>query len=117
MLQVSPESVTLDTLQLLQDTVDYLKRLPLVPVTYALCKKIEAHLADPSVVTIKRRALEKELLEVTRIARRYGPTGAVMAEVIVTADTVTYRFPEILAMKMLESLRTGETLPFSKKVS
>lgn len=112
MAQVSSESVTLDTLQLLQETVDYLNRLPVVPVTHALCKKIEAHLADPTVVTVRRRALENECMEKTRVAARYNPAGILMAEVIVTAEDVTYRFPEIRALTSLENLRTGETLKF-----
>lgn len=112
MAEVSTKSVTLDTLQLLQETVDYLKRLPVVPVTHALCRKIEAHLADPTVATLRRQALEEEYLEKTRVAQRYGPTGKLLAEVIVTAESVTYRFPEIEAMKSLVNLRTGETLMF-----
>lgn len=102
----------IDTLKLLQETVDYLERLPIVPMTRSLCKKIEAHLADPSVVSAKRAALEAEQLAKTRVAQRYGPVGDLMAEVIVTAESVTYRFPEILTMKSLDRLRTGETLKF-----
>ena len=110
--QLSPESVTLDTLQLLRETVDYLKRLPVVPVTHVLCKKIEAHLADPTVATVARKAEETERLARTRVARRYGPAGNLMVEVAVSAEDVTYRIPGILEMRSLEGLRTGDTLKF-----
>ena len=85
--QVSQHSVTLDTLALLQETLDYLNRLPVVPVTHALCRKIAAHLEEPTVASAKRLALENERLANTRVARMYSPAGTLLAEVIVTADT------------------------------
>lgn len=35
------------TLQVLREVADYMLRLPPVPVTTAMCKRIEEHLADP----------------------------------------------------------------------
>lgn len=110
--QVSQHSVTLDTLALLQETLDYLNRLPVVPVTHALCRKIAAHLEEPTVASAKRLALENERLANTRVAQMYSPAGTLLAEVIVTADAVTYRFPEIETLDSLRTLRTGETLEF-----
>lgn len=112
MAPVSPESVALESLQLLQDTLEYLRRLPMVPLTHAHCQRIEAHLSDPVVVTAKRRAIEIETFSKTRVAQHFGPAGNLLAEVVVTADDVTYRFPEIHPMGDLESMRRGETLKF-----
>jgi hypothetical protein len=106
------QAVQIETLNLLQKTVDYLNRLPVVPMTRALCKEIEAHLADPSIEAAKRAAMQAERMATTRVAQRYSPAGKLMAEVIVTADNVTYKFPEIQEMRSLENLRTGETLKF-----
>jgi hypothetical protein len=35
------------TIELLEEALDYLLRLPTVPATYHLCKRLEAHLDEP----------------------------------------------------------------------
>lgn len=92
---MSKTSETIETLNLLQRTVDYLYRLPVVPMTYALCKEIEAHLADPSIAAAKREAIHLERMQSTRVAQCFDPGGQVMLDVVVTADEVTCRIPEI----------------------
>lgn len=55
-------------------------------------------------------AMNAERMMTPRVAQRYGPAGQLMAEVITTVESVTYKFQEIQAMRSLENLRTGETL-------
>ena len=52
------------TLELLAEVSDYLLRLPPIPVTRDLCRKIDSHLADPQAATIHdaaRRASTRNL--------------------------------------------------------
>jgi len=93
--QVNQESVTIDTLNLLQKTLDYLNRLPVVPMTRTLCREIEAHLADPSVAAAKREAADAERRATTRVGQSFSPAWQVTMEVTVTADTVTCRLPKV----------------------
>lgn len=95
MPQVNQESVTIETLNLLQKTLDDLNRLPVVPMTRTLCREIQAHLADPSVAAAKREAADAEMRATTRIAQSYNPAGQVTIEMIVTAGTVTCRVPTV----------------------
>lgn len=106
--------VQLESLQLLQKTVDYLNRLPVVPMTRALCREIEAHLVDPRSAAVKRAAMDVERRATTRIAQRYSPAGELTAEIVVTPESVSYKFPLILTMRSLEGLRTGDTMDFQK---
>ncbi len=116
MPQVSQESITTETLKLLETTVAYLRRLPVVPMTYSLCKAIDAHLADPSVLAAKREALDAERLASTRVAQILSPAGALAMEVTVEQNTVTCRLPEVwmpdgVEDKLLKALRCkGVTL-------
>lgn len=123
MTNVSPEAVTLDTLRLLRETLEHLRRLPVVPMTHALCRKIEAHLAAPKVATAQRLAEQAEaeasFARGWRIARSYGPAGNVLAEVIASPYEVSYRIPELSARaardpKVLTMLQRGETLKFDR---
>lgn len=112
------EAVHLDTLRLLQETVDYLERLPVVPMTYQLCKKIEDHLADPNVMTVKRHVLEVE--ETDLIKRRnskagsYSPAGLLLYEAEVDTESVTVRISEHLpcSERAWKSLQKGRVLNF-----
>lgn len=87
------ESVTLETLDLLQRTVDYLKRLPTVPVTRELIRDIDAHLSDPGVAAARREAGEAELLASKRVAQWRTPAGQVRFEAVVEGGKVTIQVP------------------------
>jgi hypothetical protein len=114
MSPVRQDSVTIETLNLLQKTVDYLNRLPAVPTTRALCREIEAHLADPSVAGARREAVDAERLASTRVVQVWTPAGEHMVLVTVTANTVTCHFPKGKIRPggddlMLKALREGVT--------
>lgn len=92
---ISPrqESATIETLKLLQETVDYLNRLPVVPVTHALINKIQAHIDDPHVVAARREAREMEVLVSRRYGSRYAPSGAPAYLAVVDGNKVTFHVP------------------------
>jgi hypothetical protein len=90
---VRQESLTLETLELLQRTTDYLKRLPVVPVTRALIREIDAHLADPKVAAARREAEAAELLSSTRMAQSFDPVGQIAYNVMVVGGKVTLKVP------------------------
>jgi hypothetical protein len=109
--------VTIETLKLLQETVDYLTRLPVNPLTHGLCKKINAHINDPSVLAINREALEAEQQATTRVARSFTAAGQMRIEVVVTGNKVTCRLPKVCLPGekdvLIDKLRDGVTLNLS----
>jgi hypothetical protein len=120
MRKVKPDSVVIDSLALLQDTVQYLRRLPPVPMTKELCERLEAHLKDPEVVSRKRLAVEAEQLAGLRVARQFGPGGQLMAEVEVTPRGLTYRLPGIRTVfangdAAISHVMTGVSLKFDPR--
>ena len=109
------ETVTLETLGLLRKTVDYLKRLPVVPVTRDLIKEIEAHLADPGVAAARREAEAAELLSSTRVARSFSASGQMRFEAVVEGSTVTIKVPPMSLPpgqldRRMEQLADGVTM-------
>lgn len=113
------ESVTIETLNLLRKTVDYLNRLPVVPTTRSLCREIEAHLADSNVIAAHREAMEADRLATRRVARSFTPAGQVRIEVEVCGTEVTVTTPEVwfrpgVQDKLLDYLRKGVTLKLDK---
>lgn len=115
MKRAKQESVTLETLGLLQRTVDYLKRLPVVPVTRNLIKEIEAHLADPGVAAARREAEAAELSSSRRFAQSFSPAGQVRFEALVEGSTVTIKVPPMSLLpgrldRRLEQLTEGVTM-------
>ena len=94
-MQNSPkqETVTLASLDLLKRTVDYLRRLPLVPATRHLIGEIDAHLGDPNVAAARREAEGVESLTASRVAQWLSPGGSVRLEVVVNRDEVTVKIP------------------------
>jgi hypothetical protein len=111
MTPLSQKSVTLVTLDLLQKTLDYLNRLPVVPVTRELCKEIESHLSDTTVLAAKLQARAASQNAAIRVAQKFSPAGELMAIVVVSPDSVAYRFPGIKNGGGVEWLRKGEILP------
>lgn len=88
---MSQQAVTLETLQLLQETVDYLNRLPPVPVTRELTRKLQAHLDAPHVLGAQREASFAEQEASLRHARSYSPAGLPLFEVISDGEFVYYK--------------------------
>ena len=93
LIRAKQETVTLETLGLLKKTLDYLRRLPLAPVTRDLIKEIEAHLADPGVAAARREAESAELLSSTRVAQSFSASGQVRFEAVIDGSTVTIKAP------------------------
>ena len=83
------ETVTLVTLNLLQQAVDYLRRLPVVPSTHALIRQIDAHLTDPNVSAARREAEAAELMASRRTGVRLTPAGSPAYEVVVEGAKAT----------------------------
>jgi hypothetical protein len=93
--QPKQDAITLGTLDLLQQVADYLRRLPVVPATHSLIKKIDAHLADPNVAAEKREAKSAEFQASKRTGGRYTPVGFPVFHVVVEGDQVTFTAPKI----------------------
>lgn len=89
------ETVTLVSLDLLRQTADYLRRLPLVPVTRDFIRQIDAHLSDPEVAAAKREAETAELLASRRTGGRYTPAGQPAILVVVEGTKATITVPVI----------------------
>jgi hypothetical protein len=70
----------------------YLKRLPPVPVTLDLVRQIDAHLAEPQLLAVKRVARENEreeqLRRLSRSARTYSSSGLPMLQVSVEGESL-----------------------------
>lgn len=87
----SQRAVTLETLQLLQEAVDYLNRLPAVPVTRELSRKLQAHLDAPHVLGAQREAAFAEHEASIRHGRVYSPVGQPLFEVVADGEFVYLR--------------------------
>ncbi len=88
---MSHHAVTLETLQLLQEAVDYLNRLPPVPVTRELTRKLQAHIDAPHVQGAQREASFAEHEASIRHGRAYSPLGLILFEVVTDGKFVYYR--------------------------
>lgn len=75
------------TLEVLREALDFLQRLPNVPVTREFCSKLQAHLDDPTNRLIAR--VEPELLGQARNA-----AGLPLLECSVIGNRVTVRVPD-----------------------
>lgn len=95
------------TLQLLVEVSDYLKRLPNVPLTHALIDQIDAHRLDPQTRTAQAIAQQLEIEAQTRVAGWYAPSGAPILEVEVHGDQVRLRTDRTLRAKSIPLLEDG----------
>lgn len=87
-----------DTLQLLGEVSEYLKRLPHVPVTRQLIDRIDAHILSPETHTARRLSMElsaeTELRQMTRVAASYTASGLPIIEVAVQGDSVRMKLEQ-----------------------
>lgn len=94
----SADQVNLDNILLLEEVLAYLKRLPNVPVTVELARKVMAHLENPVTATAHRRAAEDERMRSARRGGVYGVvTGLPLVEVVVYPDAVQLRLTHRIA--------------------
>lgn len=102
-------AVLSDTLELLAEVSDYLSRLPNVPVTRELIKKIDAHQNDPGALTAMRIAKQIEAEAQSRVVGLYTPAGLPLMEVEVQADMVRPKIgPESIRRGVLRRLEQGQ---------
>ena len=98
-----------DTLELLAEVSDYLRRLPHVPATKELINKIEAHQNDPGALTAMRIAKQIEAEAQSRVVGLYTPAGLPLIEVEVQADIVRLKIgPEPVRRGALRRLEEGQ---------
>lgn len=86
-----------DSLMMLRETAEYLKRLPPVPSTYHLINKIEAFIDKPESQTTRRlseeHSKEVELRNTVRTATLETIVGATIIEVEVQGDSLKMFLP------------------------
>lgn len=97
-----------DTLALLSEVSEYLKRLPHVPTTKHLLDRVESHLQDPKSTSATRIANLIESEAQKRSAALYTPEGVVMLQ-IETQGAMAYLKSEHKpsADKLVEMLHAG----------
>jgi hypothetical protein len=99
--KVSTESVLQDALLLLDEVSSYLKRLPTVPVTLQLARKVDGFTADPhrrtAIRIAKETASELEMRSQTRSAVTFTPAGLPLIKVAVNGDVVRISLAETFA--------------------
>lgn len=78
--EISADSTLKDTLHLLQEVSAYLKRLPHVPITAELVRKVDAHLQSPETISSLRLAHEHEKMETARCATVLSSLGMPLIE-------------------------------------
>ncbi|CAN7636742.1 hypothetical protein LJR129_004906 [Acidovorax sp. LjRoot129] len=86
--EISAEATLNDTLKLLEEVSAYLKRLPHVPITAELVRKLDAHLQTPETMSARRLAEEHERAQRARGAAILSPLGVPLVELEVYADRV-----------------------------
>lgn len=106
--EMNVNSLLIDTLALLSDVSDYLKKLPHVPVTRKLINRIEAHLREPQAATAKKLAERLAIEAQTRVAGAYTPAGLPLLEVAVRGDVVRVQIGEkAVRQNSIELLEAG----------
>ena len=108
--EVSTDSVLQDALILLDEVSSYLKRLPAVPITLQLARKVDAFTADPfrktAIRIAKESASEQEMRSQTRSAATFTPAGLPVIQVEVKGDVVRLSLADAFTKRsVLESVQ------------
>lgn len=74
------------TLDMLSETLEYLRRLPPVPVTLDFCKRIQAHLDQPTNALVAR---ERD----TWVGDMFSPAGLPPLDVKLRGNVLSLQFP------------------------
>ena len=97
--EVSTDSVLQDALILLDEVSSYLKRLPAVPITLQLARKVDAFTADPfrktAIRIAKESASEQEMRSQTRSAATFTPAGLPVIQVEVKGKEQTLTLSDL----------------------
>ena len=94
MIEFSPEIIHTETHALLLEALQYLNRLPSVPTTTELVKKIQAHLAEPKAAATLRCANESVAMEMRKNFSQpvvFAPSGAPWIKATVSPEGVKLR--------------------------
>jgi hypothetical protein len=99
------------TLTMLSETLDYLRRLPPVPVTMEFCKRIQAHLDEPTHSIVAR---ERD----TWVAGLYTAAGLPILDAKLRGHELSLSLPPVpkgantvdQSARAIEYLRRGVTL-------
>lgn len=108
------------TTDLLREVYEYMLRLPAVPTTVDLARRVRAHLDNPSHSVASREAEENLRTREVRHGGNYTPAGIPVIELEVDGDMVTvftgttFELQSDLAVQhgqtVLSRLRRGETV-------
>ena len=101
---------------LLREAFDYLCRLPAVPTTVDLARRIRSHIEDPGRAVATNRAVADEQFDHSRSGGTYTPAGLAVVElevtgskaVVWTADLRGATHAEEHNQVVLRRLRRGE---------
>lgn len=121
MIEFSPEAIHAETHALLLEALQYLNRLPTVPTTTALVKKIEAHLVDPKAAATLRQTTEANELERKKKfaqATVFAPSGAPWIKATVSPAGIKLRITSKpgAQKRVAELLKEGCFIAFSENV-
>lgn len=83
-MQYTTDEQQAATLRLLDEVLEYMRRLPAVPTTTALCRKVEEHLQDPQAQLVMR---ENRLAGQVYGGAQYTPWGSPLILAQVTVPT------------------------------
>jgi hypothetical protein len=108
--------VHMETLRLLREVDKYLMRLPAVPLTRELCRKIEDHLSDPARAAVNEAARVNDARSLH--GGIYSPAGIPLLQVSLEGSNLTLRtgIPKSTAGesanvdKLVRVLRTSTTI-------
>ena len=99
--EVTTDSVLQDALLLLDEVSSNLKRLPTVPITLQLARKVDGFTADPqrksAIRVAKESAAEQEMRSQTRSAATFTAAGLPVIKVAVNGDVVRLSLAETFA--------------------
>lgn len=84
--------------QLFEEVLGYLLRLPAVPTTVAMARKIKERVEDPARKAMERRAVEAARVSALRHGVNYVPSGLPVIEAEVDADILRLWTPSGAAL-------------------
>ncbi|MBC7990775.1 MAG: hypothetical protein H7Y19_14500 [Luteimonas sp.] len=105
----------IETSRLLAEVLDYMLRLPAVPLTVELARKVRAHLDDPGHWLAVEQAKHEARRAALRHGANYTPAGVPVVEVEIDRDIARLWTPPEAAWKgreipLLHRLRQVETV-------
>ncbi len=94
--------------EMLQEAFAYLLRLPVVPTTVEMARKLRAHLDDPSLNAALSKARDDERIAALRQGASYSTSGLLVVKVEVSGSAA------LVSTAQLESSAEHESLVFER---